>query len=482
MRFRYSTLSIVTVAFTLITAACGTGAPPNTPTIDAPLTTATHPNSASAQDITEKRERTLQTTPTSSATPEIPAGLVPVRLVKAFDGDSGIAADDNGEFEFRLYGIDAPERDDVSRDALVRLVAELGSDLYADDRDVDRYGRRVVILRTLDGARSINVEMVRQGYAHAYLDYGVLEGVLAAAEEAKSNQRGVWAPAPTATPKAGLTTRQEEILASVHRGASLTTERLWQLTYEFIDEGRFGNYEDGYAVGYADSSGCDALLLLAQRLMDASHPALGDNILSVVVEHFGNQSSPPYTQGYLDGYNSDQGCTPWDNISPHARFSATEEGRLEVHNNALAASDFYTRGSTMVQQFMDSLFDDLNAQYVATAIFNSGEDGPTFRDYIQPSLGGKNLAGSVWWCNAFDTFFDVYNDPTTRLSRNQRAALDELRGQALNLYIQASESRNPFLAPHVRDSVNRTLRRARDANPAIGSWEFARQQGHPCSS
>ena len=137
--------------------------------------------------------------PGTTATPSytvIPT-LRPVRLIKAFDGDSGIAADANGEFEFRLYGIDAPERDDVSRTALETLTAGFGSDLYAEERDVDRYGRRVIVLQTADGSRSVNVEMVRQGYAYAYLDYGELDGIVAAEAEAQTNDRGIWTPAAT---------------------------------------------------------------------------------------------------------------------------------------------------------------------------------------------------------------------------------------------------------------------------------------------
>ncbi len=128
----------------------------------------------------------------AACAPSANPGLQQVRLVEAFDGDSGIAADTNGEFEFRLYGIDAPERDDVARAALVSLIAGLGDDLYAEERDVDRYGRRVVVLQTQDGSRSVNVAMVRQGFAYAYLDFGELEGVVAAEAEARANRRGMW--------------------------------------------------------------------------------------------------------------------------------------------------------------------------------------------------------------------------------------------------------------------------------------------------
>ncbi len=152
------------------------------------LTAACAPSTEQDSRIAEL-EATIETL---RATPATVSGLPHVRLVKAFDGDSGIAADENGEFEFRLYGIDAPERDDISQAALVALIDEFGSDLYAEERDVDRYGRRVVVFQTRDGSRSVNVEMVRQGYAYAYLDFGELEGVVAAEAEAQTNRRGIW--------------------------------------------------------------------------------------------------------------------------------------------------------------------------------------------------------------------------------------------------------------------------------------------------
>lgn len=141
----------------------------------------------------------LRAIPTPASTPTVTPNLRQVRLVRAFDGDSGIAADANGEFEFRLYGIDAPERDDVSRVALEEMVAAFGNDLYADEMDVDRYGRRVVVLSTRSGSHSVNVEMVRQGYAYAYLDYGELDGVVAAEAEAQASRRGIWGPPATPT-------------------------------------------------------------------------------------------------------------------------------------------------------------------------------------------------------------------------------------------------------------------------------------------
>ncbi len=479
MSFRCSTSPVVAAALALLTAACGSGtSAPNTSTVDVPRATATPITQATVDQQEATREA-----PIGEPTAPVDSALsVPVRLVKVFDGDSGIAADSQGEFEFRLYGIDAPERDDISRDALNRLISEFGNDLYAEDRDVDIYGRRVILLRTQDGSRVVNLEMVRRGYAEPYIVYGELEGVFDAAAEARADQRGVWGPTPTATPKVGLTSRQEEILGSVRRSSSLTNQRLWQLTYEFINEGRSGSYDDGYAVGYADGSNCDALLLLAQRLMNSSHPALGDNVLAVVVDYFGERSASAYAEGYVDGYRGGRGCTPWNDISPHTQLSATEEGRLEVHGNALAASSMYNRANQSVQQFLHHLFGALNAEYVATAILNPNADGPTFRDYAHSHLGGEGLRDRAWWKNTFDSLRNTYSNPSTRLSGSQQAALDEFHDQALHLYTQALEACWPGMRGYIPDHVDRTYRAARDSNPAIGPWEFVSQQEHPCPS
>ena len=476
---RCSTVSVVAAALALVAVACGNeSSQADTPIDGTARGIATPTSVASAQNIIEEWEATVEATADGDS--EMPPDLMPVRLVRALDGDSGIAAGENQEIEFRLYGIDAPERDDVSRDALVRLIAEFGNDLFLEDVDVDIYGRRVVVLRTQDGSRLVNLEMIRRGYAHPYVVYGELEGAFGAEAEARAAQRGVWAPTPTATPKAGLTLRQEEVLASVRRGTSLTNERLWELTHAFIDEGGSRSYDDGHAVGYADSSSCDALLLLAERLMDSSHPALGDNILAVVVDYFGDRSAPAYAEGYLDGYKGGRGCTPWDNISPHAQFSATEEGRLEVHGNALAASSMYMWADQRVQQYLHRLFEPLNAQYVATAILNPSEGGPTFRDYIRPSLGGEGLFNRARWKSTFDYLQNTYNDPSDRLSGSQQVALDELHGQAFNLYTEAIQS--CLVGLDARIFVGQEYSAARDSNPAISPWEFASQRPVPCSN
>ncbi len=125
------------------------------------------------------------------------SGLDESGIYAAIDGDSLR----RGDADFRLYGIDAPELHQTcgnrmggdydcgreARRALARLVA--GRALACRELDEDRYGRKVV--RCRDGDRDIGREMVKAGWAIAYLrhsaDYAADEAA------ARAAGRGLWA-------------------------------------------------------------------------------------------------------------------------------------------------------------------------------------------------------------------------------------------------------------------------------------------------
>lgn len=103
---------------------------------------------------------------------------------RVIDGDT---LDYDG-VRYRLFAIDAPEGnqpggDDATR-ALRRLIALKGIGEITK-KDTDRYGRTVAIFGT------INCEMVRQGYAWAYVKYSRM----CAKEEkaARAAKVGLWA-------------------------------------------------------------------------------------------------------------------------------------------------------------------------------------------------------------------------------------------------------------------------------------------------
>lgn len=118
--------------------------------------------------------------------------------VRVVDGDSLVI--DNQRI--RLWGIDAPERDqtcegrdgrtyECGRDATAVMV-ELtrGQRVTCETRDTDRYGRTVAVCRTPAG--ELNAAMVRRGWAVVYRRYakGAYESEEAAA---RAEHLGIWA-------------------------------------------------------------------------------------------------------------------------------------------------------------------------------------------------------------------------------------------------------------------------------------------------
>ena len=113
----------------------------------------------------------------------------------AKDGDSLIL----NAIEVRLHGIDAPEFNQTcnvrgdeyacGRDAAAALRNLLrGRMINCTALDTDRYGRAVSICR--DGDTEVNREMVRQGWAIAYIGHSI--AYVKVQQEAKSAKRGVW--------------------------------------------------------------------------------------------------------------------------------------------------------------------------------------------------------------------------------------------------------------------------------------------------
>lgn len=105
-----------------------------------------------------------------------------------------------GGAEYRLHAIDAPELHQSCRtaagrdypcgreaaDMLRRLVA--GKTLSCSVTGTDRYGRLVAVCRT--GSLDINEEMVRLGWAIAYVSHG--RDYVEAEAQARAASRGIW--------------------------------------------------------------------------------------------------------------------------------------------------------------------------------------------------------------------------------------------------------------------------------------------------
>ncbi len=127
---------------------------------------------------------------------------IPVWVTSVPDGDSlWIVRDPNSvdsEIPVRLFGIDAPEKDQdygpEAQQALWRLVWRTRS-LRMEVIDVDHYHRLVVLLyhHSAGRRRSINRILIEQGHARWYSRFGGEEfGFASAEDQARSNRRGLW--------------------------------------------------------------------------------------------------------------------------------------------------------------------------------------------------------------------------------------------------------------------------------------------------
>jgi len=121
-------------------------------------------------------------------------------VTKVSDGDTvQVTTPEQTKLKIRLYGIDAAEMPgtDTQRyapDARKALEGKIkGRQVKLDIIDIDKY-RRLVSIIWLDG-RNINLEMVQEGHAEAFIEYlkpPYREQFLEAEREAKSAKRGIW--------------------------------------------------------------------------------------------------------------------------------------------------------------------------------------------------------------------------------------------------------------------------------------------------
>ncbi|PKL16127.1 MAG: nuclease [Spirochaetae bacterium HGW-Spirochaetae-5] len=148
---------------------------------------------------------TFINTPVSHAAIRTVTGTV----TKVSDGDSiQITTAEQTKLKVRLYGIDAPETPKIShRTGQVSKPGQphgdeswkalenkiMGKQVKLEILDIDKY-RRMVGMVWLDD-RNINLEMVSEGHAEAFIEYlkpAYRTQFFDAEREAKSARRGVW--------------------------------------------------------------------------------------------------------------------------------------------------------------------------------------------------------------------------------------------------------------------------------------------------
>lgn len=125
------------------------------------------------------------------------------RVMKVTDGDTvAISLAEGGQFyKCRLYGIDAPETPkhgkpgqpfgEEATKELKRLI--LGQDVDVEIKDTDRYRRKVC--RISKGGMDVNLEMVKLGFAWAYVHYlrrPYASEYIDAERSARAKKLGLW--------------------------------------------------------------------------------------------------------------------------------------------------------------------------------------------------------------------------------------------------------------------------------------------------
>jgi endonuclease YncB( thermonuclease family) len=116
---------------------------------------------------------------------------------------TGVRIHKDGSISVRLYGIDAPEKDQPygteARNSLKELVKE--KTVRLDVKDIDKYGRAVALVYV--GSLNVNLEQVKRGFAWAYLEYldsPYVSEYYSAEKEARSKGLGLWKQANPTPP------------------------------------------------------------------------------------------------------------------------------------------------------------------------------------------------------------------------------------------------------------------------------------------
>ena len=141
--------------------------------------------------------------PRSCKDNEQPPQLLEGICVGVSDGDSlHLELPDGERVRVRLYGIDAPEKDQecalAARKKLGKLIYD--KEIRVEVLDVDKYGRYVG--KVYAGARYVNRFMLKEGLAWHCKHYAADDELLAEAEaRAKAAGRGIWSTESPCRPR-----------------------------------------------------------------------------------------------------------------------------------------------------------------------------------------------------------------------------------------------------------------------------------------
>jgi micrococcal nuclease len=130
------------------------------------------------------------------------------KVIRVVDGDTVVLNIDNKDVKVRLIGIDTPETVDPRKpvQAYGKEASNFtnnllkGEEVYieydGEKAELDKYGRLLAYLYRVPDGLFVNLEIVRQGYGHAYTKYPFKYKELFCAYEkrARESQKGLWVP------------------------------------------------------------------------------------------------------------------------------------------------------------------------------------------------------------------------------------------------------------------------------------------------
>ena len=150
--------------------------------------------------------------PLSCKDNEQPPQVLEGICVGVSDGDSlHLELPDGERVRVRLYGIDAPEKDQECALAARKKLGKLIYDkkIRVEVLDVDKYGRYVG--KVYAGARYVNRFMLKEGLAWHYKHYAADDELLAEAEaRAKAAGRGIWSTESPCRPRVFRSEQRKE--------------------------------------------------------------------------------------------------------------------------------------------------------------------------------------------------------------------------------------------------------------------------------
>lgn len=115
------------------------------------------------------------------------------RVVAVHDGDTISVLREGRSVRLRLHGIDCPELGQAFGRAAKQTTSSLvfKRDVHVVPVDIDQYGR--LVADVFVGSTSINLELVRRGFAWHFTRYSRDAALANAEREARSARRGLWA-------------------------------------------------------------------------------------------------------------------------------------------------------------------------------------------------------------------------------------------------------------------------------------------------